>query len=50
VIGPLLVGLGMDRFGAEYMAMIIFVFFILYLPLPVVSWIRALYDRGDSPA
>ena len=42
VIGPLLVGAGMDRFGAESMALIIFLLFALYLPLPLVGWIREL--------
>ncbi len=50
VIGPLLVGLGMDWLRAQSLAMIIFVLFVLYLPLPVASWIKALFDRGDSPA
>jgi MFS family permease len=41
VIGPLLVGAGMDSFGAERMMLIIFCFFAIYLPLPVVAWIRS---------
>jgi MFS family permease len=40
VVGPLVVGAGMDRFGAEAMALIIFLFFAAYAPLPVVAWIR----------
>jgi MFS family permease len=41
VIGPLLVGAGMDSFGAERMMLTIFCFFAIYLPLPVVAWIRS---------
>lgn len=41
MLGPLLVGMGMDRFGADRMALIIFAFFALFLPLPVVSYLRA---------
>lgn len=40
VIGPLLVGLGMDRFGGERMPLIILALFALYLPLPLASWYR----------
>ena len=48
VIGPLLVGLGMDWFGAEYMALILFAIFIPYLPVPVIAWVRSL-KRPESP-
>lgn len=41
VVGPLLVGAGMDSFGAERMTLIIFCFFAVYLPLPVVAWLRS---------
>jgi MFS family permease len=41
VVGPFLVGAGMDRFGAENMVLIIFCFFAIYLPLPVTAWIRS---------
>jgi MFS family permease len=41
VIGPLLVGAGMDWFGAEYMALIIFVIFLPYLPFPICAWFRS---------
>jgi MFS family permease len=41
VLGPLLVGIGMDQFGAGSMAFIIFLFFALFLPLPVASFIRS---------
>jgi MFS family permease len=40
VIGPSLVGFGMDRFGTDRMPLIILALFALYLPLPVVSWYR----------
>lgn len=40
VIGPLLVGLGMDRFGGERMPLIILALFALYLPLPLAGWYR----------
>ncbi|MBT8046788.1 MAG: MFS transporter [Xanthomonadales bacterium] len=41
MLGPLLVGIGMDRFGEGAMAFIILGFFALFLPLPVVSYLRA---------
>jgi MFS family permease len=41
VLGPLLVGIGMDWFGNDAMVIIIFVFFLIYLPLPVMSWLRS---------
>jgi len=40
VLGPLVVGLGMDLAGEGRMALIIVALFTLYLPLPVVSWYR----------
>jgi MFS family permease len=40
VIGPLLVGVGMDGFGSDRMPLIILALFALYLPLPVASWYR----------
>jgi MFS family permease len=40
VLGPLLVGMGMDRFGSDRMALIILLIFAAYLPLPLVSWYR----------
>jgi len=33
---------GMDRFGNGSMVYIIFAIFAVYLPLPVVSWLRSL--------
>jgi MFS family permease len=41
MLGPLLVGVGMDRFGADQMPFIVFGFFALFLPLPVISYLRA---------
>jgi MFS family permease len=40
VLGPLLVGVGMDRFGSDSMALIIYLLFALFLPMPVISWLR----------
>ena len=42
MLGPLLVGVGMDWFGNESMMLIIVAIFAVYLPLPVVSWLRSL--------
>jgi len=42
MLGPLLVGIGMDRFGNGSMVLIIFAIFAVYLPLPVVAWLRSL--------
>ncbi len=39
VIGPLLVGVGMDWFGSSSMLLIVFAIFAVYLPLPLVSWL-----------
>ena len=41
MLGPLLVGIGMDWFGAESMPYLILAFFALFLPMPVVSYFRA---------
>jgi MFS family permease len=40
VIGPLMVGIGMDLHGPDKMAMIVFLFYALYLPMPLVSFLR----------
>lgn len=45
VLGPLLVGVGMDSFGTDKMALIILLFYIVFLPMPVVSLIRRSYHR-----
>ena len=42
MLGPLLVGVGMDRLGNGSMVLIIFAIFAVYLPLPVISWLRSL--------
>jgi len=42
MLGPLLVGIGMDRFGSGSMVLIIFAIFAIYLPLPIASWLRSL--------
>ncbi|MDH3789844.1 MAG: hypothetical protein OES53_14890, partial [Xanthomonadales bacterium] len=41
LLGPLLVGIGMDWFGAEYMPILVFGFFALFLPMPVASYFNA---------
>jgi MFS family permease len=41
MLGPLVVGIGMDRLGADQMALIIFVFFALFLPMPLISFLRS---------
>lgn len=48
VIGPLLVGVGMDRFGAERMALVILLIFAVYVPLPVAAWLRGRHTRHPS--
>jgi MFS family permease len=45
VIGPFLVGVGMDHFGDQHMLTILFFFFAIYLPFPVVAWIRSLRPK-----
>jgi len=42
MLGPLLVGIGMDRLGNGSMVLIIFAIFAVYLPLPVAAWWRSL--------
>jgi MFS family permease len=46
MLGPLLVGVGMDRFGNGSMVYIIVAIFAVYLPLPVVSWWRSLTPKA----
>jgi MFS family permease len=41
MLGPLLVGIGMDWFGPEYMPYMVLAFFTLFLPMPVVSYLRS---------
>ena len=40
VLGPLVVGAGMDWIGVEYMGLIIFLVFLPYLPLPLFARLR----------
>lgn len=40
VLGPLIVGAGMDRFGVARMPWILFAFFAAYLALPLRAWLR----------
>jgi MFS family permease len=47
MLGPLLVGIGMDWFGAESMPYLIVGFFALFLPMPVVSYFRGA-GRSDQ--
>jgi len=46
MLGPLLVGVGMDWFGNESMVFIIFAIFAVYLPLPVISWLCSLRHKA----
>ena len=48
VLGPLLVGIGMDRFGADRMALVICLFYLLYLPLPIGSYLRSRAEGEQS--
>jgi len=48
VIGPLLVGAGMDRFGSDRMALVILLMFGLYLPMPVASWYRRKFSKTQE--
>jgi MFS family permease len=48
MLGPLLVGIGMDRFGNGSMVLIIFAIFAVYLPLPVVAWLRSLRHQASA--
>jgi MFS family permease len=42
VVGPLLVGVGMDRYGANNMPYLIFLLFVIFLPLPLAVWVRSM--------
>jgi MFS family permease len=46
MLGPLLVGIGMDQLGNGSMVYVIFAMFAVYLPLPVVSWLNSLRRSG----
>ncbi len=39
IVGPLLAGVGMDYWGADKLPLVIFGFFLLYLPLPLRDWL-----------
>lgn len=39
IVGPMVAGAGMDQFGADRLPLIIFVFFLLYLPFPLRDWL-----------
>jgi MFS family permease len=39
IIGPLLAGAGMDQLGADRLPLILFAFFLLFLPLPLRDWL-----------
>lgn len=40
MLGPLIVGIGMDRLGAAQMPFIILCFFAVFLPFPLASYLR----------
>lgn len=48
VVGPLIVGVGMDWFGAGSMAWIICLLFAVYLPLPIRAWLRDSRARAGA--
>lgn len=48
VIGPLLVGAGMDRFGVGSLPLILFAFFAVYLPLPLRAWLVGRLRSGST--
>lgn len=48
VAGPLLVGAGMDRFGADRMPLILFAVCAAYLALPLRAWLRERFSRGST--
>ena len=47
IIGPFLVGAGMDHFGPQVMPWVICALFAVYLPLPMRDWLRS---RRCQPA
>lgn len=46
MLGPLLVGVGMDWLGAESMPYLVLAFFALFLPMPAVSYFRGAAGRS----
>ena len=41
LLGPFVVGAGMDWFGANSMALLVFGLFAVYLPVPLIAWMRS---------
>jgi MFS family permease len=41
LLGPLVVGAGMDWFGADSMSLLVFGLFAVYLPVPLSAWLRS---------
>ncbi len=50
LLGPFVVGAGMDWFGADRMALLVFGFFVLYLPVPLIAWLRSTRKTSGLPA
>jgi MFS family permease len=48
VFGPLLAGVGMDQFGADQLAFILFLVFAVFLPFPLISWLRQKKTPGHA--
>ena len=48
IIGPMAAGAGMDQWGADKLPMIVFAFFLLYLPLPLRDWLQQLREPSRS--
>jgi len=49
MLGPLLVGIGMDWLGPQYMPFLVLMFFAAFLPMPVISYIRSRGLHGARP-
>jgi MFS family permease len=41
LLGPFVVGAGMDWFGAGSMSLLVFGLFAVYLPVPLTAWLRS---------
>jgi MFS family permease len=48
IIGPMVAGAGMDQWGADKLPLVVFAFFLLYLPLPLRDWLRQLREPSHS--
>jgi MFS family permease len=48
IIGPMAAGAGMDQWGADKLPLVVFAFFLLYLPLPLRDWLRQLREPSHS--